>query len=251
LIQQPGAPNLYWALTDLPSPFLDLQKGIQGFRAAFDREFAPLDEAAPMSEAQLTKAVARVQALLDDAPGKGEKRNAKEWLAARTKDGAHVRAARKRLVEFGLAESTMVGFPPLQVVLLDEKYAAVAARDDVMKTMSLPYWQGQVIAAALPKPQGDERLLGDLAPAAAKVRSAQARLEQRIALLRHVEALRQHLAENKGQLPKQLSDVKLPLPLDPVSGRPFLYSVEKGVATVSGAPLWDDWTVRYIVTVAK
>src|SRR5262249_25257111 len=30
LLRQPGAPNLYWALTDLPRPFVDLRKPLQG-----------------------------------------------------------------------------------------------------------------------------------------------------------------------------------------------------------------------------
>src|SRR5262249_45843521 len=30
LVQQPGCPNLYWALTDLPWPLVDPRKGIQG-----------------------------------------------------------------------------------------------------------------------------------------------------------------------------------------------------------------------------
>ena len=29
-MQQPKCPNLYWALTDLPSPLVDLRKGVQG-----------------------------------------------------------------------------------------------------------------------------------------------------------------------------------------------------------------------------
>src|SRR5262249_7608222 len=30
MVQQPGCPNLYWALTDLPAPLVDLRKGVQG-----------------------------------------------------------------------------------------------------------------------------------------------------------------------------------------------------------------------------
>ena len=30
MIQQPGCPNLYWALTDLPAPFIDLSQGATG-----------------------------------------------------------------------------------------------------------------------------------------------------------------------------------------------------------------------------
>ena len=29
MLQQPGCPNFFWALTDLPSPFIDLHKGLQ------------------------------------------------------------------------------------------------------------------------------------------------------------------------------------------------------------------------------
>src|SRR5262249_717404 len=52
MIQQPGSPNLFWALTDLPRPFIDLHKGVQGDRMMMDEVFAPIDEQAPMSEAQ-------------------------------------------------------------------------------------------------------------------------------------------------------------------------------------------------------
>src|ERR687887_1331563 len=33
LIQAPRAPNLYWALTDLPRPFVELRKGLEGEKA--------------------------------------------------------------------------------------------------------------------------------------------------------------------------------------------------------------------------
>ncbi len=32
MVQQPGCPNLYWALTDLPCPMVDLHRGVQGDR---------------------------------------------------------------------------------------------------------------------------------------------------------------------------------------------------------------------------
>ena len=50
-------------------------------------------------------------------------------------------------------------------------------------------------------------------------------MEQRIALLRHVEALRLHAAEHDGKLPVSLSEVAVPLPDDPVIGKPFRYEV--------------------------
>jgi hypothetical protein len=43
MVQQPGCPNLYWALTDLPSPFIDLRAGMQSSRMIDLAEFAPFD----------------------------------------------------------------------------------------------------------------------------------------------------------------------------------------------------------------
>ena len=38
-IQQPDAPNLYWPLTDLPQPFIDLRKPMQGERVGLRHAF--------------------------------------------------------------------------------------------------------------------------------------------------------------------------------------------------------------------
>jgi hypothetical protein len=118
-----------------------------------------------------------------------------------------------------------------------------------MKALPLPYWQAERFLSGKFNRAG-ESLLGRLAPALAKVRSAQARLEQRFALLRHVEALRLYAAEHRGQLPKQLGDIKLPLPVDPATGRPFRYTLEGGTATVEGSPL-TGYLARYVITIAK
>ncbi len=67
-------------------------------------------------------------------------------------------------------------------------------------------------------------------PATKAVRRAQARLDQRIALLRHVEALRLHAAEHDGKLPAKLSEVSVPLPDDPVTGKPFRYELTGATA---------------------
>ena len=44
MIQQPGCPNLYWALTDLPCPLVELRKGVQGDRVLADTELSTLRE---------------------------------------------------------------------------------------------------------------------------------------------------------------------------------------------------------------
>ena len=39
MARQPGSPDLFWSLTDLPSPFIDMRKGWEGERAMVDAAF--------------------------------------------------------------------------------------------------------------------------------------------------------------------------------------------------------------------
>ena len=49
MIRQPGCPNLYWALSTLPSPLVPLDKGFDGERIMLWTFFHDLDSSAPMS----------------------------------------------------------------------------------------------------------------------------------------------------------------------------------------------------------
>src|SRR5207248_3310321 len=145
--------------------------------------------------------------------------------------------------------------PTLQVLLLDEKLAYEVLRDDMMKRVNLPAWQFGSFAVQ-EKAAKEDRLLVFLVPSLYKIRLAQGRLEQRIALLRHVEALRMYAAEHDSQWPKKLSDVPLVLPVDPFSGNPFLYRVEGGTAHVRGSPPKGQenvpvYNLHYQLTIAK
>ena len=46
------------------------------------------------------------------------------------------------------------------------------------------------------------------------------------------------LLKNGGFIPVTLAEIKLPLPLDPATGKPFEYSVDKGIATLHGENLY-------------
>ena len=259
MLQQAGCPNLYWALTNVPQPFIGLRAGLQADRLVLANEFGILNEKEPMTESELKKAVEKLQALVHlvrpiDKRPKTEEQTLQAWLDRHTKDKVEVLAARKRLVEFGLPERLVKDIPPVQVLLLDQKRAFEEKRDELAKVMPLPYWQAKPLLSARPVTRDTLGPLGQLgpmlAPMMAKVRQAQARLEQRFALLRHVEALRLYAAEHDGKLPKQLSDIKLPLPVDPVTGRSFRYTLAGNTATVEGGSL-GSYLVRYVITIAK
>jgi hypothetical protein len=81
-------------------------------------------------------------------------------------------------------------------------------------------------------------------------------LEQRIALLRHVEALRLYAAAHDGKLPEKLADCPVPLPDDPFTGRPFRYHVDGATAHLRGSPPPGEeknpgFNVHYEVTIQK
>jgi hypothetical protein len=249
MIQQPGCPNLYWALTDLPHPFIDLRKGMQGDRLMMTDLFASVSEQTPMSEAQVQQAVDRLRRLLKDANVTAD---VPRWLDTLSQDEEHVRAARKRLIAAGLAEEKVKQFPAPQVVLLEEKLEFSTHRDESRKALGLPYWQaGPILAAAPPpRPERPDAPFGWLGGGSyVKVKQAQARLDQRIGLLRCVEALRLYAAEHDGKLPGKLDDVKLPLPVDPATGKPFSYRLDGATAHLQGGRLVQQ--VRYEITIAR
>jgi hypothetical protein len=261
MLQQPGCPNLYWALTDLPDPFINLRLGLQGERLILFRDFALLDENAPMTDAQLDRALARIDEIVQTIKGFGFKvppLDVRGLLTARAKDEAHVRAARERLTAYGLPASRLKQFPPLQVVLLDEKLTYVVERDDALKSMGLPYWQTAKGIDTAPRPKGGPgQMLFDWSlPIRGKVQQAQARVQQRIGLLRCVEALRMYAATHDGRLPARLKDIEVPVPIDPITGRPFRYELRGDTATVRGTPpagleKMAPYNVAYVVTIAK
>ena len=93
-------------------------------------------------------------------------------------------------------------------------------------------------------------------PAVYKVHRKRGRLDQRIALLRHVEALRLYAAEHNGTLPAKLSEISVPLPDDPFTGKPFRYEVAGNTAHLRGTPppgMEKDpaYNVHYEVTLQK
>jgi hypothetical protein len=235
MLEQPGCPNLYWALTNLPSPLIPLDKGLDGERVLSVSEFRDLDDRAPMSPEQLKKVIAHFDRLLRlGGPKYRPEGGVRGWLDERVKDEGLVRAARRRLVEAGLAEERLHRFPAEQVLLLDEKRAYEERRDDAMKLASFPFWQVGALDGP-PKPPKDLGLF-PFEPALYKVRISQARLDQRIALLRHVEALRLYAAAHDGKLPATLADVGVPLPSDPFTGKPFRYHLDGATAHLRGSP---------------
>jgi hypothetical protein len=262
LMQKPGSPNLYWALSDLPHPFLSLRMGMEGEQLMLGDDIAML-KASPVAVAEslVLKQIEYLGPILEiESKEKSKSSPAavgelgtipyKAILQKKAANADEVRTAREGLVGLGLPAAHVQAWSPMHVIFIDDIMHYELYRDELAKYMNLPYWQA--------KPGIDETLAEIsrlkqhlpalvMVSAVATVKVAQARLDQRFAYLQIIEAIRLHAFKNDGTLPARLTDIKLPLPVDPITGKPFEYSVEKGVATLHGQnPLpGTDATNRY------
>jgi hypothetical protein len=251
-IQQPNAPNLYWALTDLPRPFIDLRKPMQGERVGAYGTFPGMAETAadlnakPFTTEQVEKAVFQLPYLFDDD---NDLLRFKDRTLMALRLASRHETAKKILIDQGRPKELVDAMPHFQVGLLVALQQYDQEFDELLKWQSLPYWQSQPVMAKWAKHTKELRddknapaipLARLLLPAVQKVFAARTRLDRRFAALRCVEAIRLYAADHGGKLPSQWEEIKdAPLPLDPVTGKAFDYHVAGDQAFLSCGPFPD------------
>jgi hypothetical protein len=237
LVQQPGAPNLYWALTALPNPLVDTRRGLGAERmmqasglgelSSPDRVWVAGDIPAAIQKGKELIGMAEMPA--EDRDGAGP------WMAERLKDEAWLTAARKLLTDHGFPADKVAKYPPEQVLVFKLLLRGRILGDEAIKWMNVPYWQAEAGMAALVVKGADieDRLSRFFVFSIGTVKVAHTRLEQRIALLRIAEAIRLDAAKT-GKLPAKLSDLSVPVPGDPASGQPCEYKPDGTSAALTG-----------------
>ena len=250
MIQAPGAPNLYWALTALPRPLIDLRKGLEGEKMMLETEFPELKiiETEPLSPHAQQKLLKRLAdrgwlALLGHDPESGWQQKF-GFLSIALK--AYPQAKRS-LIAQGHTPAEVEAMPVMQVVLIDALRHYRVVRDQTFVWANLPYWQAQAgwkkadnDMRGLVKKQPAASLFVAFLPAVHRVFAASARLDRRIAALRCIEAIRLHAAAHGGQLPAKLADITVvPVPDDPATGKSFVYRVDGNRVTLRDPPLAD------------
>jgi hypothetical protein len=253
LVQQPGAPNLYWSLTSLPREFFDPQIAIHEEGTVLERMWPGLKqlEEGPMTLAQL---VALKESILSTYDQFNAVRPTTLAVALQVlaQTGAYA-DARQWLLGQGMSAAQVDEMPHLQVVLLWAVRQYRQAWDDYVKWLHVRNFDTEpgYKQARQKLAEGAERLYrllfygGGLLrslevfapPAYERVYMAMGRSERRFAALRCVEALRLYAAGHGGRLPATLKEItEVPIPDDPVSGKPFRYEVNGDKAKLS-APL--------------
>jgi hypothetical protein len=258
MIQQPGCPNLYWAFVQLPTHLVEIRKGLEGERIYLAANFGGLvNPKLVWDEDDLLKIrgiVARSGPFLDAKQANREK--LAKWVSERLADEEWLTRTRRRLISEGIPQEKVMRYPPEQVIFHFSLSRYYVLRDELMKWASLPFWQAkdELVKGSEPKDdvKPDDLLAHSVLPTLHKVCQAQARLDQRNAMLQIVEGLRLYASENDGKLPQSLKDVKSPLPIDPMSGMAFSYKLDGKTAHIQGAaaPVTKS-CIRYEVTIKK
>ena len=268
LIQVPGTPSLYWALADRPRPFIDMRRPMEGERYMLEKELPKLDELdlgvwsvdetrrfAGEMQGKLFTFVADVPIPRNAAAGTGGMPELARRLGIAAIAAKVYPEAKRALVAEGRPEAQVEEMPVVQVALLYSFREYKRTRDNMHKWLNLPYWQ----SPALGGPSGDlsveQRLANpflalfrELEPAVGAARFATVRLERQLDALQCVEAIRLHAAAQGGRLPASLEEIAdAPTPLDPATGKPFVYRADGDSATLTapippGAP--GHWTSK-------
>jgi hypothetical protein len=235
---------------------VDVSKGVQGQRLIVAAQLRPLRDDDPMTETELETLVSRLSGTLSFAREQSgrDPKSIRTILQERARTPERVRAARGRLVEVGGAPDRINKLPPLQVILLDEKRDYEHECDERLTVLGLAIWEIDSFTVEAAKGHGTRSLFENLLPDVNKLKRAQATLEQRIAVLRHVEALRLYAAHHDSNLPGERCALSVPVPVDPMTGRLFEYAVEGATAHIRGGSAQgvessSRQTVHYEVTV--
>jgi hypothetical protein len=244
LIQQPKSPNLYWALGYLPNPLIDFRKAFEAERMSL---FATIPELRTIESEPLTpeKEEKLLKHLSGFDRGTGDYHKAREQYQINLTAIAlnTYTDAKKALIEEGAKTEEVEAMPVLQVVLIHSLRRFKERQDDVFKWLSLP-----IPEARAGLEQSDKLLRMDIAkrdtfplyfliPSVSKVFDGHCRLARRLAALRCLEAIRMHAKENNGKPPAKLEDITLvPVPMDPVTGKSFDYSVKDQLIILRGPP---------------
>lgn len=238
LLAQPKTSNLYWSLTALPRPLISLRRPLAIESQLCERilpEITDLDRTRTVGEwdARLARFHARMLKLAGTY--KPEKPNPrmdtldgfKQWVLPEARQYLKGRDGKTD----SLNDSQMI------LLYFGGKYHDLY--DDIYKAAYLPFAEAKPFYA-----RGQRQLQaakdGPLWPFPALManvetcHSAQARLDRKVAALRVVEALRLH-AGAEGRLPGSLEEVKIvPIPDDPLTGRPFAYRLDGDTAVLIG-----------------
>jgi|GEM_PF-119534 len=257
IIGSPNSPNLYWALSKLPRPFIDMEPALR-YEVSIPMKLFPAmkdAETAEHSPEEWSRLLAQAFAFALESSGASRMRGNRMLQARLGIAGLAMKGyprAKRDLVAWGFDPKRVDAMPVGQVIAIHQARIYRYMYQEMMKWSNLPYHQALVGLRKSERKLKDEGYLAPagtgreiiplaalLLPAVWQAQKASARLDSRITGLQVLEAIRMYAAGHNGKLPDSLADIRdVPVPVNPVTGQPYPYhfAADKAVLEIPAAP---------------
>ena len=238
LLSQPECPNMYWALTVLPRPLIDISPSVEMQERFLEMTVEGLNNLDRLeTEDQWSQLVRRVlrMFLVRQANGQFpeladvELRQILQRLAERARAEAKFEDFADRVAAMSNAEAGLRWFLDHQREQLQELTALTSFDPKVaIPRLEALHQRSESFRSEF----GISGLLGNDFPLQGYL--GVNKIQRRIDALRVVEAIRNYAATHAGELPATPDNiVETPIPDDPLTGKPFRYEVVEGAAELS------------------
>ncbi|TWU18488.1 DUF1559 family PulG-like putative transporter [Allorhodopirellula heiligendammensis] len=247
LLGEPDSPNLYWAIAELPNPLIDQRRGVELETNLLFQQVRPLDriDDDPITDIDWADFLNQIMPMIGDESEIGKRFKSTGVLGVSlyiaTAEGEVNSYLRD---ECDLTPAQIDALPVTQAFFLAMRRMYESASHEANHLYHAP---GSAQASMIRNIQKRRERISQQYPTldntiqwiipdfARSVVHANWRLQQRLAILQIIEALRDHLATHASQWPERLSDMALPCPDDPVTGEPLSWLVENEFATLEAA----------------
>ena len=238
-VGEPDSPNLYWALTTLPNPCINIRDSLEHEYKTMEwmlPEMADLDRSRTPAEwearlASFHQRLMKIREMYDqpEKPDTSQDRLLDFKTAMLPRATAFLKERFGDTQKFGDDQAILVYHAMMYHELYDDVYKATY----LPVTQYLPTLEAGSKRLMETKPYGPLWLFPRLVANVDTGRRSEARLDTEIAALRVIEAIRLH-AKVEGSLPASLDAIKIvPVPNSPVSGKPFAYALKDGTAELT------------------
>ena len=249
-IQSPGAPNLYWALTDLPPAYLTVWQATRWERSLIYTHLPVLRELdrRPITGTDLQQTWTKLQQINSPPPATEFTPGDRAALSMAGLAWITYPLASEGLLQQGATPGQLEAWSAAEVLVRYVGGAYLRQRDDMFKWFGLPYPVAREGLArtlvgfeqAITQSPVENMLARMLLPALGRAADRFAELDRQFAMLRCVEAIRFHAAQHDLELPGALHEIKVvPVPPDPMTGLSFLYQLNGRTVLLDAPPVPD------------
>jgi hypothetical protein len=257
LMSHRQSPNLYWALSELPSQqevFRHAMDGERSYVVPSTPSLMKLKEGEELSGDQWRRLLEYIWRIVDAGVEPPDAARAHRDPIKDTPPQVIDQARQHYMQAHQMPAEQVAKLDPTVIIGNYFWWEYQVWFDEQYKLRGLPYPllmahtrdQGAQVEKVRNEQPANPFQLWDVSKSIASF----ARLDRQIAALTAVEAIRSYAAAHGGALPARLEDVSdTPVPQNPVTGKPFEYRVENGSATLADSQSLEPLT--YTIRISK